>query len=53
MAKDGLFCITKHLTRLGPAQPSIAQPGSSLVLISEALASVSVMVLILTVTQWS
>lgn len=43
MAKDGLLCITKQLT----------QPGSPLASSSKKLASVSVMVLILTVTQWT
>lgn len=52
-AKDGLLCITKQLTRPGAAQPSIAQPGSTPALSSEKHASVAVMVLILTVTQWT
>lgn len=53
MAKDGLLCITKQLTWSGPVQPSIAQPGLPPALSSEKLASVAVMVLILTVTQWT
>lgn len=52
-AKDGLLSITKQLTSPGEAQPSIAQPSSPLALSSEKLASVAVMVLILTVTQWT
>lgn len=53
MAKDGLFCITEQLTQSGLTQPSIAQPGSPPTLSSEKLASVAIMVLILTVTQWT
>lgn len=53
MAKDGLFGITEQLTQSGPTQPSIAQAGSPPMLSSEKLASVPVMVLILTVTQWT
>ena len=52
-AKDGLLCITKQLTWPSAAQPSIAQPGSPPAPSSEKLASVAVMVLILTVTQWT
>lgn len=52
-AKDGLLCITKQLTQPGTAQPCKAQPGSPPALSSEKLASVAVMVLILTVTQWT
>lgn len=49
-AKDGLLCITKQLTRPGPAQPS---PTCSLTLKWQENASVVVMVLILTVTLLS
>lgn len=54
MAKDGLLCFTKQLIWPGTAHLSIAQPGTLLIsLSSKKLANVAIMVLILTVTQWT